>query len=91
MYVTPPFLATGGREISCDPPSALVSAVMVQLILSKVQTIVHGEACVSSAALQQVKWSACGTAEHGLADNRSAHQKIQPDTVQSVAKGDCRR
>jgi hypothetical protein len=45
MYVTPPLLATGGREISCDPPSAPVSAVMVRLILSKVQTIVHGEAC----------------------------------------------
>jgi hypothetical protein len=55
MYVTPPLLATGGREISCDPPSALVSAVMVRLIVSKVQTIVHGEACVGSAALQQVK------------------------------------
>jgi hypothetical protein len=55
MYVTPPLLTTGGRAISCDPPSALVSAVMVRLIVSKVQTIVHGEACVSSAALQQVK------------------------------------
>jgi hypothetical protein len=55
MYVTPPLLATGGRDISCDPPSAPVSAVMVRLIVSKVQTIVHGEACVGSAALQQVK------------------------------------
>jgi hypothetical protein len=46
MHVTPPRLATGGRVIPCDPPSVLVSAVMVWLILPKVQTIVHGEACV---------------------------------------------
>jgi hypothetical protein len=81
MHVTPPLRATGGRAIPCDPPSVPASAVMVRLILSKVQTIVHGDACVGSAALQQVKWPACGTAEHGLFDNRSAHQKIQPDTV----------
>jgi len=91
MYVTPLLFATGGREIPCNAPSAPVSAVMVRRLLSQVQIVVHGEACVGSAALQQVKWSACGTAEHGLFDNRSAHQKIQPDTVQDVAKRDCRR
>jgi hypothetical protein len=53
-------------------------------ILSEVQTIVHGEAWWS-AALQQVEWFACSTAERGLADTFDSSAN-SPDTVQGVAR-----
>jgi hypothetical protein len=81
MAVPPTPSATGGCKEPCDSLSVPASAVLARPTLSKLQNIAMAMPVCGHAALQQLKWLAGGTTEHGLTGNHVARQKIQPETV----------
>jgi hypothetical protein len=61
------------------------------VITSEMQTNIYDASGVGSLPRQQANWWTRHTAPRGLIGSRSARQKIQPDAVQDVAKGNRRR